>query len=207
MPPPPPLGREPMKHASWPGTVGIGLALLALLAAAPARAAEPFALLAEETGVVLEVPVGFTAGPGRNDPVLPYELTLVHAEHPIEARYAVRPIGRMTIDYNDPHNAAPEPEHLYPLMYAALVDQLAVSGSDVRREYPPEQARERFGADWAAAALFDVRAEFAGSYRQAMLLALHRQKRGEVYTVVLFDDPQPVREALDQALAAVRFVE
>ena len=166
-----------------------------------------FDQLASEVGAELQVPQGFAIGSGENNPLLPYELTLRVADARLEARYAVRPIGRLNIEYQDPHNAAPEPEHIYPLMYAALIDQLAVGGSDVRREYPPEQARERYGADWAAVAIFDVRQEFASDFTQAMLLALHRQRRGEVYTVVLFNDPTKVRREIDQALEALRFTD
>lgn len=181
------------------------VASLAAVSAVPGEIA--FEQLATEVGIELLVPDGYRQSSGENNPLLPYELVLTREDARVEVRYALRPIGRIDIDYRDPHNAAPEPEHIYPLMYAALIDQLAYGGSDVRREYTPEQAREQFGADWAAAAIFDVRREFAGDYRQAMLLALHRQRRGEAYAVVLFDDPQQVREELDQAFRTLRFVD
>ena len=125
----------------------------------------------------------------------------------LERRVALRPLQRLEIEYQDPHNAAPEPNHIFPLIFDSLIGHLARSGAMPSREYDAGQARQKFNADWAAAAVFDVEPEFGGGYDQALLLALHRNNRADAYLVFLFDDYQRVKEVLNRNLSSLRFRE
>ena len=92
--------------------------------------------------------------------MLPYERALRHASGALEIRYIIRLLGRISIDYNDPHNAAPEPNHLFPVLFESLTTLLSGPGSTPSSEYPQSQAIELFNAGWAAAAVFDVNPDF-----------------------------------------------
>jgi tetratricopeptide (TPR) repeat protein len=146
----------------------------------------------------------------RDVPPQPNELFLFeHAFRTIdgrmEVRFAIRPLGRIRIDYEDPHNAAPEPEHLFPLLFQSLTDRLSGGGHSPHREYPADRARSLFGADWAAAAVFDVVPEFGSGFGQALLVALHGSGKADAYTIFLFDDYEGVKDVIDNALSCLSF--
>jgi len=63
-----------------------------------------------------------------------------------------------------------------------------------------------FGANWAAASVFDVVDGFRSDFKQALLLALHSNGNADAYTVFLFDDYEAVKEVLNDSLACLSFV-
>lgn len=172
---------------------------------APPTREQAFARLLDDTGLVYVRPAGFQVIEPAANPVFPYEHALRHREGALEVRYAVRPLAQMVVEYQDPHSAAPEPEHMFPLIFQSLMGRLSRHGHTPHNEYSPQQAREQFNADWAAAALFDVNPEFSGDYRQGLLIAIHRQGRGDAYEVYLFDDYDPVRPLVREAMGSLKF--
>lgn len=86
-----------------------------------------------------------------------------------------------------------------------MATRLSAGGHTPSREYPAEQARARFNADWAAAAVFDVTAEFTTDFRQGLLVALHRNQVSDAYMVFLFDEYEPVKERIEQGLRSLVF--
>ena len=116
---------------------------------------EPFQILLDEGKLVFTAPQGFQTLPPAANPLLPYEHAMRSEDGKLEVRYAIRPLSRVKIDYSDPHNSAPEPNHLFNMLFASLTEQLASGGDTPRREYTAQQAKELFNADWAAAALLD----------------------------------------------------
>jgi hypothetical protein len=91
---------------------------------------------------------------------------------------AVRPLGRIPVDYEDPHGSAPDPNHMFPLMFQSLVTSLSGGGHSPVNEFPPAQAAERFNAQWASASVFDVVDEFAPSHGQTP------DRRGSRHTLI-----------------------
>ncbi len=135
-----------------------------------------------------------------------FERASIHVSKPLEVRYAVRPISRIEIDYSDPHGSAPQPDHVYPLVFQSLIGQLARQGAMPTRQYKKQKAGRLFNADWAAAALFDTDPALNTKYRMALLLAIHKSRRGDAYSLFLFDDPRAVKPELDSLMARLRFV-
>jgi len=84
------------------------------------------------------------------------------------------PWGGSVVDYEDPHSAMPDPNHMFSLMFQSLVTRLSDGGHSPTREYPFAQVREKFNADWAAAAEFDIDSGFATNHRQALIIAIHK---------------------------------
>lgn len=174
--------------------------------AAPALSAvTSFEQLAAEADLVFVSPEGFDDVEPRANPLLSYERAIRHHTGALEVRYAVRPLGRVQIEYEDPHSSAPEPEHLFPMMFNSLIAQLSAGGHSPSREYPPEQARELFNADWAAASVFDVDPEFSRDYREGLLIALHRNGKADAYVVYLYNDYTAVKTLVDDTLSALSF--
>jgi hypothetical protein len=184
----------------------LALAMSLATGAFPRAFAEPsFEVLLAESHLQLEVPAGFTPVPVQANPVLSYEQALRDPEGRLEVRYALRPLGRLQIDYDDPHGAAPDPNHVFPLMFESIAMRLSGGGHTPTREYPVDQARRLFNADWAAAGVFDVRSPFATDFAQGLVLALHRNRVADAYLVLLFDDYAQAKPAIDRALASLRF--
>lgn len=192
----------------------IGSLLLILLVIFPAHAdpaarreAPPtFDQLLVESGLELRVPHGFAAIKIRPNGRFIYDRAYANPDGALEIRYAIRPLGRIRVDYEDPHSAAPDPNHMFPLMFQSLVTQLSAGRHSPTREYPFTQAREKFNADWAAAAVFDIDSRFATEHRQAVVIAMHKNALADAYAIFLFDDYEPVKQGIKDNLNALRFL-
>mgnify|MGYP001824673077 CR=1 FL=1 len=117
----------------------------------------------------------------------------------------MRPLGRIQVDYEDPHDSAPDPNLMFPLMFQSLVTSLSGGGHSPVNEFPPAQAAERFNAQWASASVFDVADEFAPSHGQTLLVAMHRNQLADGYAVFLFDDYAAARPLIDADLGTLSF--
>ncbi len=182
------------------------LAALALLVAVPGAAAqELFRQLLGEAGLHFVEPPGFTPRPHDLGARIPYEHALRSLDGHMEIRYAIRPLARVEIDYDDPHSSAPEADHLFPLMFDSTTQYLSTHAHTPRREYAPEQALELFNADWAAASAFDVHPEFSDEFSDGLLLALHKSGRADAYVIFLYNPQPEIRQSLKQHLTTLAF--
>ena len=166
---------------------------------------EPFQQRLSEAGLIFTQPQGFKQLPPVANPLLPYEHAIRSQDGKLETRYAIRPLSRVTIDYSDPHNSAPEPNHLFNMLFASLVEQLSSGGNTPRREYSGEQAKELFNADWAAAAVFDVSQQLSLDYTQGLLVAIHKNDQADAYMVYLFNSYPEVKQRIHTTLPSLRF--
>jgi len=97
----------------------LGIALSAA-AATDLGNRQAFDRLLDESGLHLESSSSFIDIPISANSVLPYEHAMRHESGELELRFIIRPLNRIEIEYNDPHNAAPEPNHLFPLLPPVL---------------------------------------------------------------------------------------
>ncbi len=139
---------------------------------------------------------------------LPCEFRVRDAGLGFEVRASFRPLSRVQVDYEDPHSATPEPDHLHPMLFPALLEAIStVEGVGEEVELTPEQARE-WGADWAAMSLTTPDPAYAGDFPDALFLGLHRNGVADVFVVFLFDASHPEAKAWTRrALHLVRFRE
>ncbi len=195
----------PSIAAVWGEKWGLGLLLLCVLSpwAVAEDTADLFEALLKEAQLVFTRPSGFVDLPPGRNPILDYERALGSEDGTLEIRIAVRPLQRLRIDYDDPHGAVPDPNHIFPLVFEALASRLAGGRHAPSNRYPPEQARAKFNADWAAAAVFDVAEEFSARHKQGLLVAMHRNKVSDAYVVFLFDDYAAVKALLQSAMKAL----
>ena len=184
----------------------LSLALTVLL---PAHAGQvdraEFSDLLNEAGLGFSQPRDFRSIETRPSGLFPYEHAIRRDDKLLEVRYAIRPLSRIEINYEDPHNAAPEPNHVFTMMFTALIGQLSKGGSSPHREYRAEDARQKYNADWAALSVFDIEPEYSADYSQAFLVALHKNNLSDAYLVILFNDYQQIKPLLDEAMLSLRF--
>lgn len=182
----------------------LGLALGAV-AATETQTREAFDRLLDEAGLRLEVRQNFFDVPIESNPLLPYEHAMRHRSGALELRFIVRPLNRIEIEYNDPHNAAPEPNHLFPLLFESLTDRLSANSNTSSRTLAEVEARERFNAQWVALSIFDVDPAFSADYKNAILLAMHRNDRADAYTLFLYNDHEQAKPLINEALSILAF--
>ncbi len=187
------------------------LTLLALLLGCSSALAigrdlpDEFASLLEESGLKLEISDGFSPVQSAAGAV-PYEHAVRHASGALEVRFIVRPLSRIQIEYNDPHNAAPEPNHLFPLLFESLTNQLSARGADTPSTTMTEaEAAKNFNADWAAVAVFEVDPGFSADYSNAILVAMHRNDRADAYTLLLYNNHDFAKPLIDASLSMMAF--
>jgi hypothetical protein len=158
-----------------------------------------------EGELLFNPPQGFVDLPAGRTPVLDYERALRSPDGQLEIRIAVRPLKRLVIDYDDPHGAVPNPNHIFPLVFESLATRLSGGRHAPSNAYPPDRAREKFNADWAAAAVFDTVKDFDTGHKQGLLLAIHRNKVSDAYVVFLFDDYATVKDSMKAAMKTLVF--
>lgn len=171
----------------------------------PTRAAAFDELLAD-AGMAVELPAGFHMTPGGDNPALPYETALVHETGRLEVRLSLRPISKLELHFNDPHSAAPEPNHIFGMMFRAVVEQLSPTGIGIESELAPV-ALEPYGASWGALVVVDLRPEVAGGIPQGILLALHLEDSADAYALFLPSDLKEDRALIESALRCLRYAE
>lgn len=164
-----------------------------------------FQQLLDDAGLTLHEPDGFIKKEPEENTVLSYEYALQHQQKKLAVRYAIRPIAMVQIDYEDPHNAAPEPNHLFPMLFQTLVSDFSRGGNSPSNEYSTSDAKSKFNADWAAAAVMDVNHDFSTEYEQLLLLALHKNNASDAYVIILFDDYAAVKSEIDLLLESLKF--
>lgn len=177
-----------------------------LTAAQPVAGLEDFEALLAEAELQFSPPEGYLDMPAGQTPVFDWERALRSPDGTLEIRIAVRPLKRLRIDYDDPHGATPNPNHVFPLVFESMVTRLSGGRHAPSNTYPPDRAREKFNADWAAAAVFDTVADFETGHDQGLLLAIHRNKVSDAYIIFLFDDYASVKESLGEAMKTLLFV-
>ena len=128
------------------------LLLPGILAASDYDGSRPaFEQLLADTGMQIARSGSFEDLTAQANPILPYEHAMRHTSGELEVRFIVRPLDRIEIEYNDPHNAAPEPNHLFPLLFESITNRLAVSSDMPSSTFTANEARDLFNASWAAA--------------------------------------------------------
>lgn len=161
--------------------------------------------LLDKSGLVLNVPNNFEALQPARNALLAYEFAAKHPELKLAVRYAIRPINMVDIDYDDPHSSAPEPNHLFPMLFNTLIANLADKGKSPRQEYSAADAQNKFRADWASAVVMDVVPEFGQGYQQMLLIAIHKNHLADAYLMVLFDDYAAIKPAIKPLLSSLQF--
>jgi len=183
-------------------------ALVFTIVIAPVTASETvytFQQLLDDASLSLHEPDGFIRKEPEENTVLSYEYALQHQQKKLAVRYAIRPISMVQIDYEDPHNAAPEPNHLFPMLFQTLVSNFSRGGNSPTNEYSTSDAKSKFNADWAAVGVMDVNRDFSTEYDQLLLLALHKNNASDAYVIILFDDYAAVKPEIDSVLGSLKF--
>lgn len=163
-----------------------------------------FEQLVERCDMEFQLPAGFRLEPGDDSGAFSYEARLVHPEGLVEARLALRPLKDIEIEYQDPHSAAPSPEHLFPLMLLSILQEISLDPESRSEEFG-QAAKGEFGADWGQASVHRPREQFSTAYDQMLVLAMHRNRKADAYLVILFDDYATSKEALNRVKQSLRF--
>ena len=164
-----------------------------------------FDKLLQESDLVFTPVAGFREAPVEPDYVMPYEKRLVSSDGQLEVRYAIRPLDRIEIDYEDPHNSAPAPNDLFEMLFRSLSETMAGKSHVYSRAYLPQDAKKDFNAGWATIGVFDVLPDISKDYRQAMLVAIHQNDKADAYILLLTNDLQGQKANIKSARDSLKF--
>ena len=182
------------------------LLLLPLLSTVLASAAdEAFVKLLNEAGLEYEIPSGYKKKPVEYNDVLPYQYRVVSDDGAVEIRYTIFPLDRVKIDYDDPHSSAPEPDHLFTLLFPSVLTDISGWGHYKSKDYPASEALRLFRADWAAVAVLDVIPKYSREYKHALVVAIHRNGHADAYQIFLSNDIHKAGEAAKKTESSLRF--
>ena len=164
-----------------------------------------FEALLKEGGLSYQPKQGFREVSVEPEYVLPYEKRLRNADDTLEIRYAIRPLNRIEIAYEDPHNSAPHPNDMFEMLFRTLSETLAGRAHVISRAYTAEQAKEKFNAGWASAAVFDISPNISKEYKKAMLLTIHHNDKADAYLLMLTNDLQKHKESIKAVKDSLMF--
>jgi len=137
--------------------------------------------------------------------VMPYEKRIRTKDEALEVRYAIRPLSRIEIAYDDPHNSAPHPNDLFEMLFRTLTETLAGGSHVISRAYSPDQAKKLFNAGWASAAAFDISPDISKQYKQAMLITLHHNDKADAYILILTDNLGLKKQTISKLKDSLKF--
>lgn len=180
------------------------LLLLAPLCLAAAGAPD-FAALLHEGGLEWSPPDDFSELQPQQSRLLPHEKRLRSADGLLEIRYAIRPLGRIEIAYDDPHSSAPAANDLFEMLFRSISEAMAADSRPLSRAYLPADAKKEFNAGWASVAVFDVDADTSTEFSQAMLVAIHQNDKADAYTLILTNDLQQHKERIKRLRISLKF--
>lgn len=166
---------------------------------------DSFPSLLKESGLSFTLPADFHELKVEPVYVLPYEKRVRNKDDSLEIRYAIRPLDRIEIAYDDPHNSAPHPNDLFEMLFRTLTETLAGNTYVRSRAYTAEQAKEKFNAGWASLGVFDLSPDVSPDYKQGMLLAIHHNDKADAYLLFLTNDLQKQKETIKRARDSLKF--
>jgi hypothetical protein len=167
---------------------------ISVVAATETVSRQLFDRLLEESGLNVESRQAFNDVPIQQNPVLAYEHAMRHESGALELRFIVRPLGRIEID-----------NHLFPLLFESLTQHLAANNDTSSNTLSEAEAKEKFNAQWAAVAAFDVDPQFSSEYKNAILLGMHKNDQADAYTLFLYNDPETAKPLISTALGIMSF--
>lgn len=147
-----------------------------------------FEELLSESGLSYKDTQGFKEIPVEPEYVMPYERRIISNDGELEVRYAIRPLNRIEIAYDDPHNSAPHPNDLFEMLFRTLTETLAGGSHVISRAYTPDQAKKLFNAGWASAGVFDISPDVSAKYKEAMMITIHHNDKADAYLLILTND-------------------
>lgn len=181
--------------------------LLFACSAVFAQAVTSFETLLEESNMVFTLPAGFSeterGSPGR----FQAGKRIKSDDGQVQIDYLIRPLGRIRVDYEDPHNSAPHPNDLFDMLFRSIVGSLAQNGVFDSKAYPVDQAQQLFNAGWASVAIFDLQPSVSTRYNQALLVAIHRNDLADAYTLLMTNDLEKNKSTIFSAITSLQFAQ
>ena len=164
-----------------------------------------FDALLKESGLSFKLTKGFKEIAVEPEYVLPYEKRLLSDDGELEIRYAIRPLNRIEIAYEDPHNSAPHPNDLFEMLFRTITETLAGGSHVISRAYTAEQARKLFNAGWASAGVFDISPDISDKYKQAMMITIHHNDKADAYLLMLTNNLGKKKQLIKDLKQSLKF--
>jgi hypothetical protein len=183
-----------------------GVAAEVVAEVAAVNSQQAFEKLAQRSKMEFQIPEGFIYADGQSAIGLDYEAVLLADNVDLEVRLSLRALQDAEVDYEDPHSSKPAPEHIYPLLYTAIVQEIATDPHSASGGFG-ENALGEFHADWGQMSVLTPKKAYTESYSSMMFLAIHRRAAADAYMVFLFNDYEAVKAQIQSAMTSLRFLD
>ncbi len=162
-----------------------------------------FHKLLDASELIYSLPEGFVEIAPRPNELLPFEWSLFQKDSGLEVRLSLRPLKQIKVEYRDPHSSAPEPNHLFAMMYQTILQRISGHGVEAKKQFAKEGLMV-FHADWASAAAEIPNPEYTNK-KGLFVLALHANDKADAYLVFLYDDYVKAKPWIKKAFRVLRF--
>jgi len=152
-----------------------------------------------------DLPEGFVEQPGNGQASFPWVMALRHESDAFEVRYSILPVAQADIDYEDPHSAAPSPNHLYPMLYQMVADATTAKGVGESSEFG-KASLEQIEAQWAKLLVAEPSSVYAPEYAHVAVLAMHSDDRADAFAVFLANDEAILKSRFSEIVTALRYL-
>lgn len=171
----------------------------------PTAARQAFEELAADCGMEFHLPDGFLFEAGSEAHGLDHEATLIDEAGLIEVRLSLRNLEDAEVAYEDPHSSTPSPEHIYPLMFLAIVQAISQNPEAPSLTFG-EAALGEYEADWGQASVLKPDSRYSELHSSLLLIALHRRSASDAYMAFLYDDYELAKERIAAAKSCLKYL-
>lgn len=179
------------------------------------RAAD-FKQAISKLGLVLSVTKDYKVVAPKKNGDMEYDYAVRHTKKKYEVRYALRPITEQTKnDYKeylknrdkDKSRIMLDPNSLFDAEFQAVMLNITQAGTAKKPQpFNPNSVKAEYGADSGLTTFIqDMNSEFAGEYKNCLMVGIHKTDIGQVYIFHLFDNFDDIKDLTDATFYSLKF--
>lgn len=169
-----------------------------------------FTDLLSRADMLFESPDSVVSAPIIYSHAMSYEYAIKYPGKNFEVRYAVRPSDNLWSEY-EAHSknlkkgdVNTNPDSTYMAAFQTII--LNVSGGLPNiTEFDKASVKSEFNADWGGTVAVQPRKEFGQNYKYCMIIALHKNKKGDAYVFFLSDSTEGFNQKVAPVLHSLMF--
>lgn len=140
-----------------------------------------------------------------------YEYAIKSVGKNFEARYAIRPLDSLIINYEKEGKKGIHPNKYGDMSFRATLMNIAIGGpnSGMMPEvyyFDSLDVKKEYNADWGATSMIMTGPEFGGTkYKYCVALVLHKDNLGDAYVFFLSDNQEDMMKDMESSYYALKF--
>ncbi len=176
-----------------------------------AKEVDSFTQLLNDHKMIFNMPKDYIQTKVKNNEDVSYQYAIKNKKSKLEIRYAIFTLKKELKEYEEWKNSKNkngvklDPNKGYDIFTYAVVENIAGSERYNEKVYDKKIIKNDFNADWGATYYVECNSEFGTGYKNALIMALHKDNEADVYIVFLFDDFKEVQNDIQKSFYSLRF--